>query len=147
MKKTIILTLASFLATFASAQVITSSIIDTQGKKYEHVFNFDRGPINIDARINSTNSNYIDFFMLDYKGVNIFFCDLEQMQSFYLILKAYAEDNPLPKIKFNGTWTIYMQKDNVVIRDLARNQKKLNDKHLNIIIECIETINFHLNSK
>jgi hypothetical protein len=147
MKKTIILTLASFLATFASAQVITGTTPESQGTpQYIHSFDFDRGLVNIDARIN-TNTDFIDFFMLDYKDVTIFFCDLDQMQSFYLILKARAEGNPLPKVKFNGTWDISMSNDKVVIGDAARNREKLKEKHLNSIIECIEIINLTLNSK
>ena len=143
MNKTIILILAGILTTPVFSQEITSLSPTSQSTSNQtHIFDFDQGFINIDARIHS-QYDFTDFLTLNYKSVNIFFCDFDQVQDFYLVLKSYAEATPLPKIKVNGTWSIHVSGNKFVIGDAARNSAKLNKGHLNYIIECIEAINLY----
>jgi hypothetical protein len=140
MKAITILTFASLSVTGALGQNITS-VLAPSGKKHTHIFGWERGPVSIDARIFS-HGDLSDFFMLDYKGVNIFLWDMDQIQEFYSVLKSYAEETPVPSgIRVNGTWSTSMLTGGLVISDAARNQAKLKKKHFEFVLECMEEIN------
>ena len=139
------MTFAALLATTAHCQEGTT-VLDTSEKNYTHSFEWERGPISIDARIFS-HGDFSDFFVLDYKGVNIFLWDIDQMQEFYLVLKSYSEETPMPNdIQVNGTWSTSMLTGRLIIRYAARNRAKLKKKHLAFILECMEVINYNLNA-
>lgn len=124
MKAITILTFASLSVTGALGQNITS-VLTPSGKKHTHIFGWERGPVSIDARIFS-HGDLSDFFMLDYKGVNIFLWDMDQIQEFYSVLKSYAEETPVPSgIRVNGTWSTSMLTGGLVISDGLSNGLKV----------------------
>lgn len=124
MKAITILTFASLSVTGALGQNITS-VLAPSGKKHTHIFGWERGPVSIDARIFS-HGDLSDFFMLDYKGVNIFLWDMDQIQEFYSVLKSYAEETPVPSgIRVNGTWSTSMLTGGLVISDGLSNGLKV----------------------
>lgn len=124
MKAITILTFASLSVTGALGQNITS-VLTPSGKKHTHIFGWERGPVSIDARIFS-HGDLSDFFMLDYKGVNIFLWDMDQIQEFYSVLKSYAEETPVPSgIRVNGTWSTSMLTGGLYISDGLSNGLKV----------------------
>ena len=147
MKALTVLTFVSFLVASVLSQEITStSVLVPFDRNQTHIFEWQSGPVSIDARIFS-RGDFSDFFMLDYKGVNVFLWDTDQMHEFYSVLKSYAEEKPVPGgIKVNGTWSTSMSTGRLIIGDAARNRARLKRKHLEFMLECMEKIIFILNA-